>query len=142
MSAEKKDNVLLFEELGIDYLFVDEAHYYKNLFLFTKMNNVSGISSAASQRATDLKLKCEYLQELHGSDRGVVFLTGTPVSNSMTEMYTMQTYLQPTTLKELGMPFFDNWAANFGETVTSMELAPSGQGYPRKDALCKVYEPA
>lgn len=137
MSAEKKDNVLLFEELGIDYLFVDEAHYYKNLFLFTKMNNVSGISSAASQRATDLKLKCEYLQELHGSDRGVVFLTGTPVSNSMTEMYTMQTYLQPTTLKELGMPFFDNWAANFGETVTSMELAPSGQGYRAKTRFAK-----
>lgn len=137
MSAEKKDNVLLFEELGIDYLFVDEAHYYKNLFLFTKMNNVSGISSAASQRATDLKLKCEYLQEVHGSDRGVVFLTGTPVSNSMTEMYTMQTYLQPTTLKELGMPFFDNWAANFGETVTSMELAPSGQGYRAKTRFAK-----
>lgn len=137
MSAEKKDNVLLFEELGIDYLLVDEAHYYKNLFLFTKMNNVSGISSAASQRATDLKLKCEYLQELHGSDRGVVFLTGTPVSNSMTEMYTMQTYLQPTTLKELGMPFFDNWAANFGETVTSMELAPSGQGYRAKTRFAK-----
>ena len=137
MTAEKKDNVLLFEELGVDFLFVDEAHYYKNLFLFTKMNNVSGISSRASQRATDLKLKCEYLQELHGSDRGVVFLTGTPVSNSMTEMYTMQTYLQPTTLKELGMPFFDNWAANFGETVTSMELAPSGQGYRAKTRFAK-----
>ena len=137
MSAEHKDDLLLFEDLGVDYLFVDEAQDFKNLFLFTKMNNVSGISGAASQRASDLKLKCEYLQELHGSDRGVVFLTGTPISNSMTEMYTMQTYLQPSVLKELGMQYFDGWAANFGETVTSMELSPSGQGYRAKTRFSK-----
>ena len=129
MDASGKDDVLKFEDLGVDYLFVDEAHSYKNLFLFTKMNNVAGISTAASQRASDLKLKCEYLQEIRGSDRGVVFATGTPISNSMTEMYTMQTYLQPSVLKELGMTFFDGWAADFGETITSMELSPSGQGY-------------
>ena len=137
MDASGKDDVLKFEDLGVDYLFVDEAHAYKNLFLFTKMNNVAGISNAASQRASDLKLKCEYLQELHGSDRGVVFATGTPISNSMTEMYTMQTYLQPSTLKDLGITFFDGWAADFGETVTSMELSPSGQGYRARTRFAK-----
>ena len=105
MSDSNKDDVLKFEDLGVDYLFVDEAQNFKNLFLFTKMNNVAGISNAASQRASDLKLKCEYLQELHDSDRGVVFATGTPISNSMTEMYTMQTYLQPSVLKKLGITF-------------------------------------
>ena len=137
MDASGKDEVLKFEDLGIDYLFVDEAHAYKNLFLFTKMNNVAGISTAASQRASDLKLKCEYLQELHGGDRGVVFATGTPISNSMTEMYTMQTYLQPSVLKKLGMTFFDGWAADFGETITSMELSPSGQGYRARTRFAK-----
>ena len=137
MDTSSKDDVLKFEDLGVDYLFVDEAHAYKNLFLFTKMNNVAGISNAASQRASDLKLKCEYLQELHGSDRGVVFATGTPISNSMTEMYTMQTYLQPSTLKDLGITFFDGWAADFGETVTSMELSPSGQGYRARTRFAK-----
>ena len=137
MDASGKDDVLKFEDLGIDYLFVDEAHAYKNLFLFTKMNNVAGISTAASQRASDLKLKCEYLQELHGSDRGVVFATGTPISNSMTEMYTMQTYLQPSVLKKLRMTFFDGWAADFGETITSMELSPSGQGYRARTRFAK-----
>ena len=137
MDASGKDDVLKFEDLGIDYLFVDEAHAYKNLFLFTKMNNVAGISTAASQRASDLKLKCEYLQELHGGDRGVVFATGTPISNSMTEMYTMQTYLQPSVLKNLGMTFFDGWAADFGETITSMELSPSGQGYRARTRFAK-----
>ena len=137
MDSSGKDDVLKFEDLGVDYLFVDEAHSYKNLFLFTKMNNVAGISTAASQRASDLKLKCEYLQELHGSDRGVVFATGTPISNSMTEMYTMQTYLQPSVLKELGMTFFDGWAADFGETITSMELSPSGQGYRARTRFAK-----
>ena len=100
MDDGKKDSVLDFESLGVDYLYIDEAHYYKNLFLFTKMNNVAGISNAASARASDLKLKCEYLQELHKNDKGVVFATGTPISNSMTEMYTMQTYLQPSTLEK------------------------------------------
>ena len=137
MDASGKDDVLKFEDLGVDYLFVDEAHSYKNLFLFTKMNNVAGISTAASQRASDLKLKCEYLQEIRGSDRGVVFATGTPISNSMTEMYTMQTYLQPSVLKELGMTFFDGWAADFGETITSMELSPSGQGYRARTRFAK-----
>ena len=137
MDDKNKDNVLTFENLGVDYLYIDEAHYYKNLFLFTKMNNVAGISTAASQRASDLKLKCEYLQELHGSDRGIVFATGTPISNSMTEMYTMQSYLQPSTLKGLGIEFFDGWAADFGETVTSMELAPSGKGYQARTRFAK-----
>ncbi len=137
MDSSKKDDVLTFENLGVDYLYIDEAHYYKNLFLYTKMNNVAGISSAASQRASDIKLKCEYLQELHGNDRGVVFATGTPISNSMTEMYTMQRYLQPSTLKEIGIEFFDGWAADFGETVTSMELAPSGKGYQARTRFAK-----
>ena len=137
MADDNKDSVLKFEDLGVDYLFVDEAQNFKNLFLFTKMNNVAGISNAASQRASDLKLKCEYLQELHGSDRGVVFATGTPISNSMTEMYTMQTYLQPSILKKLGITFFDGWAADFGETVTAMELSPSGQGYRARTRFAK-----
>lgn len=132
-----KDNVLIFEKLGVDYLFIDEADCYKNLFLYTKMNNVSGISTTASQRASDLQLKCEYINELHGKDVGIVFATGTPISNSMTEMYTMQTYLQKRTLEELGIPFFDSWAADFGETITSLELAPSGQGYKAKTRFAK-----
>lgn len=137
MDDSKKDGVLTFENLGVDYLFIDEAHHYKNLFLYTKMNNVAGISNAASQRASDLKLKCEYLQEIHGSDKGIVFATGTPISNSMAEMYTMQSYLQPAALKESGLDFFDGWAANFGETITSMELAPSGQGYKARTRFAK-----
>ena len=137
MSDVNKDDVLKFEDLGVDYLFVDEAQNFKNLFLFSKMNNVAGISNAASQRASDLKLKCEYLQELHGSNRGVVFATGTPISNSMTEMYTMQTYLQPSVLRDLGITFFDGWAADFGETVTAMELSPSGQGYRARTRFAK-----
>ena len=137
MSDSGKDDVLKFEDLGVDYLFVDEAQNFKNLFLFSKMNNVAGISNAASQRASDLKLKCEYLQDLHDSDRGVVFATGTPISNSMTEMYTMQTYLQPSVLRDLGITFFDGWAADFGETITSMELTPSGQGYRARTRFAK-----
>lgn len=137
LDADKKDNVLLFEKLGVDRLYVDEAHYYKNLFLFTKMNNVSGISTSASQRASDLQLKCEYINELNGGDKGVVFATGTPISNSMTEMYTMQTYLQKRTLEELGITYFDGWAADFGETITSLEMAPSGQGYKAKTRFAK-----
>lgn len=133
----KKDNVLIFEDLGVDYLFIDEAHYYKNLFLFTKMNNVAGISKAASKRASDLQMKCEYINELHGGDKGVVFATGTPISNSMTEMYTMQKYLQPSKLKDMGIEFFDGWAADFGETVTALEMAPSGKGYRPRTRFCK-----
>ncbi len=137
MDDSKKDDVLSFEQLGVDFLVIDEAHYYKNLFLYSKMTNVAGISSAASQRATDLKLKCEYLGELRGGDKGVVFLTGTPISNSMTEMYTMQTYLQQNRLREMGITFFDGWAADFGETITSLELAPSGQGYKARTRFAK-----
>ncbi len=137
MDDTKKDNVLIFENLGVDYLFVDEADAYKNLFLYTKMNNVAGISNAASQRASDLQMKIEYINELHGGDKGVVFATGTPISNSMAEMYTLQTYLQKRTLQELGINYFDGWAADFGETVTSLELAPSGQGYRAKTRFAK-----
>ncbi len=137
MDGDKKDDILTFESLGVDYLYVDEAHNYKNLFLFTKMNNVAGVSNAASQRASDVKLKCEYLQEMHKSDRGVIFATGTPISNSMSEMYTMQSYLQPRALAASGITFFDGWAADFGETVTSMELSPSGQGYRARTRFAK-----
>lgn len=129
MDDSKKDSVLTFENLGVDYLFVDEADCYKNLTLYTKMNNVAGISNAASKRASDLKMKCEYIQELHGGDKGIVFATGTPISNSMTEMYVMQSYLQPRALHAAGIYCFDAWAADFGETVTALEMAPSGQGY-------------
>lgn len=137
LDDDKKDNVLIFENLGVDYLFIDEAHYYKNLFLYTKMHNVAGISTSASQRASDLELKCEYINELHNKDMGVVFATGTPISNSMTEMYTMQNYLQKRTLRRTGLNFFDNWAADFGETITSLEMAPSGQGYRAKTRFAK-----
>ena len=137
LDKSKKDNVLIFEKLGVDYLFVDEADAYKNLFLYTKMNNVAGISNAASARASDLQLKIEYINELHGGDKGVVFATGTPISNSMTEMYTMQTYLQKRTLEKLGIDYFDAWAADFGETVTALELAPSGKGYRARTRFAK-----
>lgn len=137
LDESKKDNVLIFEKLGVDYLFVDEADAYKNLFLYTKMNNVAGISNAASARASDLQLKIEYINELHGGDKGVVFATGTPISNSMTEMYTMQTYLQKRTLEKLGINYFDAWAADFGETVTALELAPSGKGYRARTRFAK-----
>lgn len=137
LDDNKKDNVLIFEKLGVDYLFVDEADAYKNLFLYTKMNNVAGISNAASARASDLQLKIEYINELHDADKGVVFATGTPISNSMTEMYTMQTYLQKRTLEQLGITYFDGWAADFGEAVTALELAPSGKGYRARTRFAK-----
>ena len=137
LDSGKKDDVLIFENLGVDYLFVDEADSYKNLFLYTKMNNVSGISNAASARASDMQLKIEYINELHGGDKGVVFATGTPISNSMAEMYIMQSYLQKNTLKELGIDYFDGWAADFGETVTALEMAPSGQGYRARTRFAK-----
>ncbi|MBR3806319.1 MAG: DEAD/DEAH box helicase family protein [Clostridia bacterium] len=137
LDDNRKDNVLIFEKLGVGYLFVDEADAYKNLFLYTKMNNVAGISNAASARASDLQLKIEYINELHDADKGVVFATGTPISNSMTEMYTMQTYLQKRTLEGLGITYFDGWAADFGEAVTALELAPSGKGYRAKTRFAK-----
>ena len=120
-----KDDVVTFEELGVDRLFVDEAHSHKNLYYHTKMQNVAGLSSAEAQKSSDMYMKCRYMDELTGS-RGVVFATGTPVSNSMTELYTMQRYLQHDTLERLGLGHFDSWAANFGETVTALELAPEG----------------
>lgn len=135
--SSKKDGVFIFENLGVDYLFVDEADAYKNLFLYTKMNNVSGISNAVSARASDMQMKIEYIGELHGGDKGVVFATGTPISNSMAEMYVMQTYLQKHTLEELGINYFDAWAADFGETVTALEMAPSGQGYRARTRFAK-----
>ena len=121
----RKDDVVTFEELGVDRLFIDEAHYYKNLFLYTKMRNVAGIAQTEALKSTDLYLKCRYLDELT-KGRGVVFATGTPVSNSMTELYTMQRYLEYDRLKEMGLEAFDAWASTFGETVTAIELAPEG----------------
>lgn len=138
LTAEgKKDDLLKFEDLGVDALFVDEAHKYKNKFIFTRMNNVSGISRAMSQRATDMDMKCELINEMRGGDKGVVFATGTPISNSLVEMFTLQTYLQRRELEERGLQFFDTWAANFTETITALELAPSGQGYRSKTRVAK-----
>lgn len=121
----RKDDLVTFEELGIDRLFIDEAHYYKNLAAFTKMRNVGGISQTEAMKSSDLYMKCRYLDELTGG-RGVVFATGTPISNSMVEMYTMQKYLQYNTLKRNNLLHFDAWASTFGETVTAIELAPEG----------------
>ncbi len=133
-----KDDVVTFEELGVDRLFVDEAHSYKNLYYHTKMQNVAGLSSAEAQKSSDMYMKCRYMDELTGS-RGVVFATGTPVSNSMTELYTMQRYLQHDTLERLGLSHFDSWAANFGETVTALELAPEGTGYRARTRFSKFF---
>ena len=133
-----KDDVVTFEELGVDRLFVDEAHSYKNLYYHTKMQNVAGLSSAEAQKSSDMYMKCRYMDELTGS-RGVVFATGTPVSNSMTELYTMQRYLQHDTLEHLGLGHFDSWAANFGETVTALELAPEGTGYRARTRFSKFF---
>ena len=137
LSGSKKDTLIKFEELGVDYLFIDEAHKFKNKFLFTKMNNVAGISRAMSKRATDLDMKIDYITKLHNGQKGVVFATGTPISNSMVEMYTMQSYLAKRDLQEAGLMFFDDWAATFGETVNALELAPSGQGYRTKTRFAK-----
>ena len=133
-----KDDVVTFEELGVDRLFVDEAHSYKNLYYHTKMQNVAGLSSAEAQKSSDMYMKCRYMDELTGS-RGVVFATGTPVANSMTELYTMQRYLQHDTLERLGLGHFDSWAANFGETVTALELAPEGTGYRARTRFSKFF---
>ena len=121
----RKDDVVTFEQLGVDRLFVDEAHNYKNLFLYTKMRNVAGLSTSDAQKSSDMFAKCRYMDEITGN-RGVIFATGTPVSNSMTELYTMQRYLQYDRLQELSMTHFDCWASRFGETVTALELAPEG----------------
>ena len=135
---ERKDNVVTFEELGIDKLFVDEAHNYKNLFLYTKMRNVGGIAQSEAQKSTDLFMKCRYLDEITGG-KGTVFATGTPVSNSMAELYTMQRYLQYDDLKKNELEHFDNWASTFGETITAIELAPEGTGYRAKTRFAKFH---
>ena len=134
----RKDDVVTFEELGVDRMFIDEAHNYKNLFLHTKMRNVSGLSQTEAQKSSDMFMKCRYLDELTGN-RGTVFATGTPVSNSMTEMYTMQRYLQYDALREKGLQHFDAWASTFGETITAIELAPEGTGYRAKTRFARFY---
>ena len=134
----RKDDVVTFEQLGVDRLFVDEAHNYKNLFLYTKMRNVAGLSTSDAQKSSDMFAKCRYMDEITGS-RGVIFATGTPISNSMTELYTMQRYLQYDRLQELSMTHFDCWASRFGETVTALELAPEGTGYRARTRFSKFF---
>ena len=134
----RKDDVVTFEQLGVDRLFVDEAHNYKNLFLYTKMRNVAGLSTSDAQKSSDMFAKCRYMDEITGN-RGVIFATGTPVSNSMTELYTMQRYLQYDRLQELSMTHFDCWASRFGETVTALELAPEGTGYRARTRFSKFF---
>ena len=134
----KKDDVVTFEELGVDRLFVDESHYYKNLYLYTKMRNVGGIAQTEAQKSSDLFMKCRYLDEITGA-RGTVFATGTPISNSMVELYTIQRYLQYNTLVKNGLQHFDAWASTFGETITAVELTPEGTGYRAKTRFAKFY---
>ena len=134
----RKDDVVTFEELGVDRLFVDESHYYKNLYLYTKMRNVGGIAQTEAQKSSDLFMKCRYLDELTGG-RGTVFATGTPISNSMVELYTIQRYLQYNTLVKNNLQHFDSWASTFGETVTAVELTPEGTGYRAKTRFAKFY---
>ena len=134
----RKDDVVTFEQLGVDRLFVDESHYYKNLFLYTKMRNVAGISQTDAQKSSDMFMKCRYMDEITGG-KGITFATGTPVSNSMTELYTIMRYLQYDTLMNMGMGHFDSWAATFGETVTAIELAPEGTGYRARTRFSKFF---
>ena len=136
--TKRKDSVINFEELGIDRLFIDESHFYKNLYLYTKMRNVGGIAQTEAQKSSDLFMKCRYLDEITGN-RGVVFATGTPISNSMVEMYSVQRYLQYDTLARNGLQHFDSWASTFGETVTALELAPEGTNYRAKTRFAKFY---
>ena len=137
-AEEKKDQVVTFEQLGVDRLYVDEAHAFKNLFLFTKMRNVAGLSASEAQKSSDMFLKCRYMDEVTGG-RGTVFATGTPVSNSMTELYTMQRYLQYGTLQQKSLSQFDCWASTFGETTTAIELAPEGTGYRARTRFAKFF---
>lgn len=134
----RKDDIVIFEELGVDRLFIDEAHYFKNLFLYTKMRNVGGIAQTEAQKSSDLFMKTQYLDEITGG-RGVVFATGTPISNSMVELYTMQRYLQYNTLRRHDLQHFDAWASTFGETITAIELTPEGSGYRPKTRFAKFY---
>ena len=135
---EKKDQVVTFEELGVDHLYVDEAHSYKNAFLYTKMRNVAGIAQNEAQKSADMFNKCQYLDEITGG-KGITFATGTPISNSMTELYVMQRYLQNSKLQNMGLGLFDSWASTFGEVVTSIELAPEGKGYRAKSRFARFY---
>ena len=136
--SSRKDNVVTFEELGVDSMFVDESHAYKNLFLYTKMRNVAGIAQTEAQKSSDMFAKCQYMDELTGG-KGVTFATGTPISNSMTELYTNMRYLQYSTLQKLGLGQFDSWASTFGETQTAVELAPEGTGYRAKTRFAKFF---
>ena len=138
LTSAPKDDVVTFEQLGIDRLFIDEAHSYKNLFLYTKMRNVAGLSTSDAQKSSDMLLKCRYMDEVTGG-KGVVFATGTPVSNSMTELYTMQRYLQHDLLRRKDLAHFDNWASIFGETVTAIELAPEGTGYRARTRFARFF---
>ena len=137
-ATERKDDVITFEQLGVDRLFVDEAHAFKNLFLYTKMRNVAGLSTSEAQKSSDMFMKCQYMDELTGG-KGTVFATGTPVSNSMTELYTMMRYLQHGTLRQKGLTHFDQWASTFGETTTAIELAPEGTGYRARTRFAKFF---
>ena len=134
----RKDDVVTFEELGVDRLFVDESHFYKNMFLYTKMRNIAGITQTDAQKSSDMFAKCQYLDELTGG-KGVTFATGTPVSNSMVELYTIMRYLQYDTLQKMGLSHFDDWAASFGETVTAIELSPEGTGYRAKTRFARFF---
>ena len=134
----RKDNVVTFEELGVDRIFIDESHYYKNLYLYTKMTNVGGIAQTETQKSSDLFMKTQYLDEITGG-RGVIFATGTPISNSMVELYTIQRYLQYDTLRSMHLQHFDSWASTFGQTVTAVELTPEGTGYRAKTRFSKFY---
>ncbi len=136
--SSRKDNVVTFEQLGVDRLFVDESHNYKNLFLYTKMRNVAGIAQTEAQKSSDMFAKCQYMDELTGG-KGITFATGTPISNSMTELYTNMRYLQYNTLQRLGLGHFDSWAASFGETISAIELAPEGTGYRAKTRFAKFF---
>ena len=137
-ATDRKDDVITFEQLGVDRLFVDEAHAFKNLFLYTKMRNVAGLSTSEAQKSSDMFMKCQYMDELTGG-RGIIFATGTPVSNSMTELYTMMRYLQYGTLQQKGLTHFDSWASTFGETTTAIELAPEGTGYRARTRFAKFF---
>ena len=138
LNDKKKDDVVTFEELGIDRLFVDESHAFKNLFLYTKMRNVAGVAQTESQKAMDMYNKCRYMDEITGG-KGITFATGTPVSNSMTELYTIQRYLQYDRLQEMELGMFDNWASTFGETITALELSPEGSSYRMKTRFANFF---
>ena len=136
--TKRKDTVIDFEQLGIDRIFIDESHFYKNLYLYTKMRNVGGIAQTEAQKSSDLFMKCRYLDEITGN-RGTIFATGTPISNSMVELYSVQRYLQYDTLLRNGLQHFDSWASTFGETITALELAPEGTNYRAKTRFAKFF---